>query len=96
MTAKKRGWSARYTAEEDAYIRLRGPGNVVADALGRSRASVKRRHRQLCPAPTAAPPIKCLRCRREFASEGKHNRVCDPCKNTVSWGTGGDYSVALP
>lgn len=28
---------------------------------------------------------KCLCCSKEFKSEGIHNRVCDPCKNTSAW-----------
>ena len=31
----------------------------------------------------APPPVMrpCLRCRRDFPSEGIHNRMCDPCRN---------------
>lgn len=30
---------------------------------------------------------KCLRCRKEFWSEGKHNWVCVPCKRSEDWYT---------
>jgi hypothetical protein len=27
----------------------------------------------------------CLRCGRPFNSEGKHHRICSPCKETEEW-----------
>jgi hypothetical protein len=29
-------------------------------------------------------PIACLRCNSLFASEGKYNRLCEPCRGYVS------------
>ena len=40
----------------------------------------------------AAVARKCLRCRQEF--DHAVNRVCDPCKESADWKSGGDYSVA--
>lgn len=37
-------------------------------------ATAKRRH--------------CLSCRRKFASEGAHNRICDSCKALQGWSGG--------
>ncbi len=28
---------------------------------------------------------RCLRCREWFASEGAHNRICEPCKESRQW-----------
>ena len=36
---------------------------------------------------------ECLKCRRLFASEGKHNRVCSACKLTSSWQSGSDWAT---
>ena len=36
----------------------------------------------------------CLSCRKQFRSEGHHNRICRDCKDRVDWGFGNDnYSV---
>lgn len=40
----------------------------------------------------------CLCCGNPFDSDGKHNRVCDPCKNTDGWRSGdldAGYRVVL-
>ena len=36
---------------------------------------------------------KCLFCEQDFQSEGTHNRLCTPCKSTVYWQSGNDYSL---
>lgn len=33
---------------------------------------------------------KCLRCQGSFHSHGAGNRICDPCKGSNEWRSGGD------
>lgn len=40
-----------------------------------------------------AKRIRCLRCTRLFASEGKHNRICSPCKDTDEWNNESPFFV---
>lgn len=35
--------------------------------------------------------IRCMRCTRLFLSEGKHNRICDPCKGGADWSDAGPF-----
>lgn len=45
-------------------------------------------------APTRARK-RCLRCGRDFLSDGPCNRVCTPCKERPSWSSEQDYHVAI-
>ena len=35
----------------------------------------------------------CMRCNKEFMSQGNHNRICYWCKETDDWRYGNDYSI---
>lgn len=35
----------------------------------------------------------CLCCREDFISDGPGNRICNSCKESTAWSSGGDYSV---
>jgi hypothetical protein len=49
--------------------------------LRATQAAEERTHRYVNrPATT---PRKCLRCQKQFDSEGPHNRMCGPCRNTI-------------
>jgi hypothetical protein len=39
----------------------------------------------------ASKRIRCMRCTRLFLSEGKHNRICDPCKSGADWSDAGPF-----
>lgn len=72
--------------------RLRHAGMGIPDARahnGRKRVQVD------VPSVSLPSARRCLRCRHEFTSAGKHNRVCDACKATVDWRFGvNDLSVS--
>lgn len=36
---------------------------------------------------------RCMRCTRLFASEGKHNRICDTCKESDDWNSSSPFFV---
>ena len=36
-------------------------------------------------------PRACLACQRQFSSEGRHNRICDRCKDTAGWASPPSY-----
>lgn len=73
--------------------RIEIPGENVSTAptrrQGRRAAAVR------APSPGTAPR-RCLRCRRNFDSEGIHNRVCEPCKSSQAWRAADDGASALP
>ena len=37
----------------------------------------------------------CMRCNKEFMSQGNHNRICYWCKDTDDWRYGNDYSIMI-
>lgn len=37
----------------------------------------------------------CLRCRSPFMSDGPGNRICDPCRESSDWQSGGDYYTSI-
>lgn len=39
--------------------------------------------RRVRPPPKFGQERRCLRCTRQFISEGPHNRLCDPCREAV-------------
>lgn len=40
--------------------------------------------------------LKCLCCGKKFLSENrKTNRICDGCKDSSAWASGGDYTIAV-
>lgn len=48
-------------------------------------------HKDMLDGPKEKPSKRnCLTCGKPFRSEGKHNRVCRPCKNTANWEGGND------
>lgn len=73
--------------------RLRIPRLQVADIARRLRQRdfALDLHRRPAtnprPATAGAKRRACLRCRKEFQSEGSGNRICSPCKKTVDWNT---------
>ena len=88
-----KGFTARYRAwrpeEEAAAQRMRAAGKTIAEigeALDRSLTSVDsclrrledRRSKPLKPKKAANRPCMC--CRKPFASQGAHHRLCDRCR----------------
>jgi len=53
-----------------------------------SQASDKEQNMNKGDQAKAAKRRLCLSCRRKFASEGAHHRICDSCKTLQGWGTG--------
>jgi hypothetical protein len=43
--------------------------------------------------PVAKKTRKCLICKHDFPQE-KNQYICQPCKSTANWKSGGDYSFA--
>jgi|GEM_PF-1544328 len=55
----------------------------IAKILGRSEDSVSVKASRLLLSrkrKTEGKLIPCICCTRQFVSEGKHNRMCDPCR----------------
>jgi Uncharacterized protein conserved in bacteria len=52
-----------------------------------SRMSLSARFKSDTPDAVNGPAAmrRCMRCTRLFMSEGKHNRICDPCKSSEDW-----------
>lgn len=80
-----------YTATEQTTIKsLRAAGNsfqAIADALGRPSGSAVRakfeamqRRTDRARMQAAKRRRPCMTCGTVFASEGVHNRMCDPCR----------------
>jgi hypothetical protein len=73
-------------AEDDLLWELAAARATVRDmawAIGRSKSAVFRRLERLdCkPNPKQKPSLRlCLRCRRDFMSDGAHNRLCKTCR----------------
>ena len=89
--------SRYYTPEEDAQIvRLRDDGvtfKAIGDALNRNLQSVQGRYKKLLEHLGRDMMLEmrsCIICKRDFQSEGIHNRVCGACKNTANWRDGDD------
>lgn len=69
----------------------RKPGSGVArrfDALTKKEPESKTERGQASETSAAVLRI-CLMCLRKFPSEGRHNRICSPCKGTS------EYSQAM-
>ena len=71
---------------EVARLRKAGqPFKTIAQALGlnpeylRQWAANERRNHAAMVAPLTSPRA-CLRCRKDFASEGPHHRMCGDCR----------------
>jgi len=60
----------------------RVPIHVLAVQLGLPITTVRHWTAVLRPATLAVKPANrlCMTCREPFASEGNHNRMCDPCR----------------
>lgn len=99
----------KFTATEDEALRTLHRAKMkvieIARALGRSDASVRWRMGRLglaryqCSNPIAkeAPVVKqrkCLKCRMPFQAE-KHNFLCQPCKSSSEWRSGGSFEVRI-
>lgn len=63
-------------------MKLRLPARSAGRILNRPYTAVKYANRNRKPAneePITYETKKCLRCKNEFPSEGKHNRLCHTC-----------------
>ena len=78
-------WHMRYSNADIAEVLERAENAVAIKA---SRLSLPPR-RELERA-TGAKIRKCLRCGSSFHSHGAGNRICDPCKGSNDWQSGGD------
>jgi hypothetical protein len=67
----------------------------IAALMNRSEKAiaVARSRLKLAPAITGRTHRPCMCCRRSFASEGKHNRLCDPCREVAANEYGVDFYV---
>ncbi len=65
-------------------------------AAARKRAeTLRRKHAVERQAERTTMWRRCLRCRKPFASEGVHNRLCDTCRRTADIGPfDGPHSLA--
>ena len=69
----------------------------IADALDRAENAVAIKASRLTLPPRRdlesgvnAKIRKCLRCQSSFHSHGAGNRICEPCKGSNEWRSGGD------
>lgn len=110
LVVPRAGWD-RWTSGEastlEKMFRSGSTDDAIAEALGRTAASVKtyRRRRGLVrehgtrgggPQAAAGKVTRaCMCCRIPFLSEGVHNRMCDPCRGSAADQYGlDDYHVA--
>lgn len=89
-------------AKERRALKLRDEGRShfrIAEIVGaRSPDTIRKflqreEEKKLTPNVLKAGTRTCLKCQKPFDSEGPHNRVCNPCKNTASWSAGMDYQT---
>jgi len=78
-------WHMRYSNADIADVLERAENAVAIKA---SRLSLPPR-REL-DRNTGAKIRKCLRCSSSFHSHGSGNRICEPCKTSSEWMSGGD------
>ena len=78
-------WHMRYSNADIAGALDRAENAVAIKA---SRLSLPPRRE--IESATSAKIRKCLRCQGSFHSHGAGNRICDPCKGTNEWRSGGD------
>lgn len=78
-------WHMKYTNADIAEVLERAENAVAIKA---SRLSLPPR-RDLERSENAKIR-KCLRCSSSFHSHGAGNRICDPCKASNEWMSGGD------
>lgn len=85
-------WHMRYSNADIAEVLERRENAVAIKA---SRLSLPPR-REL-DRNSNAKIRKCLRCATSFHSHGAGNRICDPCKGSNEWMSGGDdyYRVMM-
>ena len=86
METPQHAFRAMQRMAQGGLLRFEGDSGsrVITLADGRSTAPVPtraawaaRRERERLPSARRRP---CLRCGRDFRSEGSHNRICGPCK----------------
>lgn len=75
------GWTPTEDAELKAYHARGLTAYAISRRMDRPESSVRSRLASLEKKKTTRP---CMCCRREFTSEGSHNRLCSFCrpKNT--------------
>lgn len=78
-------WHMRYSNADIADVLERAENAVAIKA---SRLSLPPR-RDL-DRNVGAKIRKCLRCASSFHSHGAGNRICEPCKSSSEWVSGGD------
>lgn len=96
-TAQDKAWT---NADRDTLIRLYQAGfedQRIAEMMGRSVIAIRvsRSRLKLSKVKTAAGQTRrpCMCCQQPFMSEGKHNRLCDPCKDVAADDYGVDHYV---
>jgi hypothetical protein len=78
-------WHMRYSNADIADVLERAENAVAIKA---SRLSLP--PRRVLTRNADAKIRKCLRCASSFHSFGSGNRICDPCKGSSEWMSGGD------
>jgi hypothetical protein len=87
-------WTAQRTfilMRERARLPKPTSFRVIAGLVGSTERSARAKARRLeagtdaAPAMTASVERACLMCEAVFAAEGRLNRVCYDCKQTMAW-----------
>lgn len=78
-------WHMRYSNADIAEVLERAENAVAIKASRLSLPPRRERDRG-----TSAKIRKCLKCSSSFHSHGPGNRICDPCKASNEWMSGGD------
>jgi hypothetical protein len=84
-TGRAQGMTWEQLADEVGGISAKGLSAWWAHQTRTAQAAARFRERFKCPAssPPDTTPRNCLRCQKQFDSEGPHNRLCNPCKNAI-------------
>lgn len=87
-------WAKRMDTEAIAVVLGRSAGAVAVKA---SRLGLPDRYEGDRDASSGSTKQirPCLRCRTPFVSSGRGHRICDSCKKTADWKSGGEYAVTF-
>lgn len=85
MAARLRGSRFTVLSLASGYVVCDPDGNVVSDPVRfRPQADRLRDEKQrAADAKAKRGPRPCMKCERDFESEGIHNRLCGPCRQSA-------------
>ena len=82
---------------QDIAKRLGRNSNAISIKASRLSLPPRTQTKSVKAVRTSNPKARvrpCLSCQTPFFSEGSHHRICDRCKSTEAWRTGGSNSLS--